>query len=76
MDQKAFNPRPVAYISTDLAYKLLKCCHQKKVVSPSKCVMNPKRDIVDPLFHASCAFGHNPRLGLAFSYIWELGSKG
>jgi hypothetical protein len=42
----------------------------------SKCVTNPKRDIVDTLFHASCAFGHNPILGLAFSYTWELESDG
>ena len=40
--------------------------------SPLKREIRPKRDIVDPLFHASRAFGHNPRLGSDFSYIWEL----
>jgi hypothetical protein len=34
--------------------------------------MNPKRDIVDTFCHASCAFGHNPVLGLAIPYTWEL----
>jgi hypothetical protein len=43
--------------------------------SCSKCVTNPKRDIVGTLFHASRAFGHNPILGLAFPYLWELGSQ-
>ena len=38
-------------------------------------VTNPKRDIVDTFCHASGAFGHNPRLGLAIPYTWEVGSK-
>ena len=29
--------------------------------------MNQKHDIVDSATHASCTFGHNPILGLAFS---------
>jgi hypothetical protein len=28
----------------------------------------PKRDIVDTSFHASCAFGHTPMLGLGFPH--------
>jgi len=63
-------------IFVDLDYKLLKCWHQKKGLSPLKHVMNPKRDIVDPLFHASRMFGRDPTLGLAFSYIWEMGVEG
>jgi hypothetical protein len=43
--------------------------------SPSLSVTNQKRDIVDTLFHASRAFGHNPMLGLAFPYTWEMESK-
>ena len=43
--------------------------------SPSKSVTNAKRDIVDTLFHASRAFGHDPMLGLAFSNTWEMESK-
>ena len=42
----------------------------------SKCVTNPKRDIVDTLFHASRAFGHNPILGSAFPYTWEVINEG
>jgi len=30
---------------------------------------------VDTSFHASCAFGHAPILGLAFSTSWELEVK-
>jgi len=41
----------------------------------SKCVTNPKRDIVDTLCHAFCAFGHNPILGLGFPYTWELADE-
>jgi len=37
--------------------------------------IRPKRDIVDTSFHASCAFGHAPILGLAFSTSWELEVK-
>src|SRR6267154_1803872 len=40
-----------------------------------KVVTNQKRDIVDTSFHASCAFGHNPSLGLDFPYTWELESR-
>ena len=36
--------------------------------------IRPKRDIVDTSFHASRAFGHNPTLGLGFSYTWEMES--
>ena len=43
--------------------------------SPSKSVTNQKRDIVDTLFHASRAFGHDPMLGLAFSHTWEMESE-
>jgi hypothetical protein len=75
-DQKGFGLTPVDYIFVDLDYKLLKCWHQKKVLSPLKHVMNPKRDIVDPLFHASRMFGRDPTLGLAFYYIWEMGVEG
>ena len=32
--------------------------------------MNWKRDIVDTVFHAYGAFGHNPILGLAFPLSW------
>jgi len=38
--------------------------------------IRPKRDIVDTYFHASCAFGHNPILGLPFSYLWEMVRQG
>jgi len=34
----------------------------------------PKRDIVDPFFHASRAFGHKPALGMGFPSTWELES--
>jgi hypothetical protein len=37
--------------------------------------IRPKRDFVDTSFHASCAFGHNPTLGLGFSYSWEMEPK-
>ena len=36
--------------------------------------IRPKRDIVDTSFHASRGFGHDPTLGLGFSYSWEKGS--
>jgi hypothetical protein len=36
--------------------------------------MPPKRDIVDPFFHASRAFGHKPALGTGFPTTWELES--
>jgi len=39
-----------------------------------KCKMPPKRDIVDPFFHASRAFGHKPALGVNFPITWELES--
>jgi hypothetical protein len=32
--------------------------------------MNPKRDLVDRVFHASRGFGHNPGLGLTFPLLW------
>jgi hypothetical protein len=32
--------------------------------------MNPKRDIVDTICHASRARGHNPTLGLPFPTMW------
>ena len=34
-----------------------------------KHITNTKRDIVDTSFHASCVFGHDLILGLAFTYI-------
>jgi hypothetical protein len=32
--------------------------------------MNPKRDLVDRVFHASRGFGHDPGLGLTFPLLW------
>jgi hypothetical protein len=40
---------------------------EKKKEKSAQPLTNRKRDIVDSLFHASGAFGHNPTLGFTFS---------
>jgi hypothetical protein len=44
--------------------------------SPSKSIMDQKRDIVDTFCHACGTFGRGAMLGFTFPYIWEMESKG
>ena len=81
LDQKDFSPTPRDYKSMDLDYKKQKLWSGTtnfevwKFRVHLKREIRPKRDIVDTSFHASCAFGHAPILGLAFSHLWGDGTR-
>ena len=55
-----------------LEYKILSGQEVPKFRVHLKREIRPKRDFVDTSFHASCAFGHNPTLGLALPHSWEM----
>ena len=75
IDQMHFTQTPIDQKSTDLEYTITAKRLQTRMQSPFKSSTNTKRDIVDTFLHASCMFGHDPTLGLGFSYTWELESK-
>src|ERR1700733_5244228 len=62
--------------SIDLGQQQTKQKDGLKIQSPLKSSTNAKRNIVDTFLHTSCMFGHDPTLGLGFSYTWEVGVKG